>query len=177
ELRAPVTGFLREVFHDEGEQVYQGRPVVLLEVPDLEARLEQKRAEVREGEAQLALARAGPRPEEVEEQRGRVARRQAWRDRAEQDLERTRRAHRHELTRLEKEAAEYQAEKEHAREVVDRLERLLDKQALAREELLEMKKRLQVASARLEQAEAKRQAREALGTQEAEAELARREKE
>jgi putative peptide zinc metalloprotease protein len=74
ELRAPVAGFLREVYCDEGDRVSPGAPVVRLEVPDLASRLAQKRAEVREAQAKLRLLEAGPRHEEVVEQRYRVER-------------------------------------------------------------------------------------------------------
>src|SRR5262249_34969171 len=86
EGRAPRAGFLREVFYDEGERVYPGALVARLEVPDLDSQLAQKRAAVREAAARLRLLEAGPRPEEVAEQRGRVQRAQAWRDLAAQDL-------------------------------------------------------------------------------------------
>jgi multidrug efflux pump subunit AcrA (membrane-fusion protein) len=82
EVRAPVAGFLREVFCDEGERVYTAAVVARLEIPDLDSQLAQKRAAVREAAAHLRLLEIGTRPEEVTEQRGRVERAQAWRDRA-----------------------------------------------------------------------------------------------
>src|SRR5262249_42402213 len=92
ELRAPAAGFLREVYCDEGDRVSPGAAVARLEVPDLASRLAQKKAEVREGEARLRLLEAGPRYEEVVEQRLRLQRAQAWRDLARQDLRRHRHA-------------------------------------------------------------------------------------
>ena len=58
---------MREVHCDEGDRVSPGAPLVRLEVPDLAARLAQKRAEVRQAEARLHLLE-----EEVAEQRRRV---------------------------------------------------------------------------------------------------------
>ena len=45
EIRAPIAGFLRDVTGDEGTWVSVGQRVARLEVPDLESRLAQKRAD------------------------------------------------------------------------------------------------------------------------------------
>src|SRR5262249_10890726 len=90
ELRAPVAGFLKAVYCDEGDRVTPGTLVARLEVPDLESRVARKQAEVAEARARLRLLQAGPRPEEVAEQRQRVARARSWRDLAGQDLARAR---------------------------------------------------------------------------------------
>ena len=89
ELRAPVAGFLREVYFDEGDRVSPGAPVARLEVPGLESRLAQKQAELGEARARLRLLEIGPRPEEVAEQRRRVERARRWRDLAQRDLKRS----------------------------------------------------------------------------------------
>src|SRR5262249_2637354 len=47
ELRAPVAGFLREIYCAEGARVSAGSPVARLEAADVASRLAQKRAEVR----------------------------------------------------------------------------------------------------------------------------------
>jgi multidrug efflux pump subunit AcrA (membrane-fusion protein) len=73
ELRAPQAGFLRAVYFEEGDRVAARALVARLEVPNLDSRVQEKRAEVREVEARLRLVEAGPRPEEVEAQRARVA--------------------------------------------------------------------------------------------------------
>jgi hypothetical protein len=48
ELRAPAAAFVKEVRFDEGKRAEAGAVVFRLEVPDLDSRLTQKRAEVRE---------------------------------------------------------------------------------------------------------------------------------
>jgi multidrug resistance efflux pump len=180
ELRARVAGFIEAVYGDEGDRVAPGAVVVRLGVPDLASRLAQKRAEVREARARLRLLEAGPRPEEVAEHRQRVARARAWRDLAEQDLGRGRKALDRELARLDEQSAQDGAELTQARASLDRARQLLGSRTgrvISPEEYGEAEKRYQMARHRLEQGRDQRQARQALGTQEAEAELARREKE
>jgi multidrug efflux pump subunit AcrA (membrane-fusion protein) len=180
EVRAPVAGFLREVCCDEGDRVSVGGPVARLEVPDLDSRLAQKRAEVREAEAKLHLLEAGARPEEVAEQRRRVDRAGKWRDLAAQDLARTRQALERELARLDEQVAQYGAELKQAQASLDRARRLLASptgKVICPEDYGEAEKRYRVARHQVEQGRDQKQARQALGTQEAEAELARREKE
>jgi multidrug resistance efflux pump len=177
ELRAPVAGFLREVYCDEGDPVSPDSPVARLEVSDLATRLAQKRAEVRETRARLRLLEAGPRYEEVVEQRRQVKRTEAWRDLARQDLERLRQAFEEEMTRLDKQIAQRQAELAAARDASRRAERLLAGNGISPEQHEEAVRRHQVCQARLEQARAEKGSRQAKGTLEAEAVLARRERE
>ena len=61
EVRAPVAGFIRDIEVYEGAGVAVHAMVVRIEVPELVGALAQKRAEIAEGESQLALAEAGPR--------------------------------------------------------------------------------------------------------------------
>src|SRR5262249_50159276 len=110
ELRAPVAGFLREVYCDEGDRVSPGVPVARLEVPDLASRLAQKRAEGWEAQARRGLLEGGPRYEEVVEQRRRVERAKVWHDLARQDLARLHQVFEKELARLDQQIAQYQAE-------------------------------------------------------------------
>ena len=58
-----VSGFLRKVCVDKGNQVVPGQVLARLEVPDFETRLAEKRAEVAEVRAQLRLLTKGTRPE------------------------------------------------------------------------------------------------------------------
>jgi multidrug efflux pump subunit AcrA (membrane-fusion protein) len=149
-------------------------------VPDLASRLAQKRAEVREARAKLSLLQRGPRPEEVTEQKHRVDRARAWCDQAERDLGRSRKALDRELARLDEQIAQYNAELAQARASLDRAQHLLAGQtgrAISLEEYGEANKRYRVCGHQVEQARDQKQARQALGTQEAEAELARRQKE
>jgi multidrug efflux pump subunit AcrA (membrane-fusion protein) len=177
ELRAPVAGFLREVCCDEGDRVSPGMLVARLEVPDLVSRLSQKQAGLREVGAKLRLLEAGTRPEELAEQRRRVERARAWRDLASQDLQRTRKAQDEDLARLEKQITASAAELEQARRSQERAHKLLVRGATSREEYDEARTRCRVCQARREQLEAEWRARQAKGTLEAEAELARRNKE
>jgi multidrug resistance efflux pump len=177
EVRAPVAGFLKEVSCEEGELVSPGAPVARLNVPDLESRLAQRRAELGEARARLRLLEIGPRPEEVAEHRQRVERARAWRDLAQDDLKRARRAFGGELDRLEKQAAARRAERDAAADRYRRARALGDRRAIAVEELREAEGKYRVGQAHLAEAEAARRALQARGTLEAEAEVVRRDKE
>jgi multidrug resistance efflux pump len=177
ELRAPVAGFVREVYSDEGTRVAPGALVARLEVPELESRLARKQAEVDEGRARLRLLEIGPRPEEVAEQRRRVERARVWRDLAQHDLTRTRQVLEAELVRLDKDIAARGAELEVAQDGCQRTRSLVSRRALADEQQAEAEGKFRVCQARLAEAQAARRAVETKGTLEAEAELARREKE
>ncbi len=72
ELRAPVAGFLGQVHYDEGQKVSHGCEIVQLAIPDLASRVRRKEAELREAAAKLKLLQAGPRKEEIAQQRHRV---------------------------------------------------------------------------------------------------------
>jgi multidrug efflux pump subunit AcrA (membrane-fusion protein) len=177
EVRAPVAGFVRAVYAEEGSPVAAGAPVIRLEVPHLTSRAAQKRAEVRESEARLRLLEVGPRPEEVAAQRRRVERAVAWRDLARRDLGRAEQAFEEEMARLDRQIAQHLAEADYATGTYQRAGRLLDRGALAEEQYQEAAKRSRVGQAQLEQAQAQKRARRAIGTRDAEVELARREKE
>jgi multidrug resistance efflux pump len=116
----------------------------------------------------------------VVEQRHRVERAAAWRDLARQDLAHARASLEKELARLDKQVAQHVAELDYAQASLERARRLRDGrtgQVISAEEYGEAEKRCRVCRAQLEQARAEQQARQALGTREADAELARREKE
>lgn len=177
ELRAPVAGFLKEIYCEEGDRVSPGELVARLEVPDLESRRTQKQAEVREVQSRLRLLEIGSRPEEVAEQRQRVERSKTWRDLARQDLASSRQGFNEDLNWLEKHGAARRAELEAAQDAYNRSKALRARGAASVEECVDAEKKQQVCEARLEQAQAERRARRARGTLDAEAELARREKE
>jgi multidrug efflux pump subunit AcrA (membrane-fusion protein) len=177
EVRAPVAGFLREVCFDEGDRVSPGAVVARLEVPDLESRLVRKQAEVREAEARLRLLEIGTRPEEIAAQRQRVELAAAWRDLARRDLARTRQALTEDLDRLGKQVAARRGELGAAESSYQRAQDLLGRRALAEEQYRETEARYRVSRAQFAEAEAAKRVTEAKGTLEAEAELARREKE
>ena len=90
EICAQVSGFLREVCVDEGHEVEPGQVLARLEVPDLETRVAQKRAEVAEVRAQLRLLTRGTRPEVLRDQRRRVEQARRWMDQGRLDLDRAR---------------------------------------------------------------------------------------
>jgi multidrug resistance efflux pump len=177
EVRAPMAGFLREVCCDEGERVVQGALVARLAVPDLASRLARKQAEIREGQARLRLLEAGPRYEEVIEQRRRVERAQAWRDMAREDLRRTRQALEEDLDQLDKQVVARNAELEAAQDSYQRARWLAGRKVFSEEQLQESESRYRVSHARLGEVQAAKRARQAKGVLEAEAELARRQKE
>jgi multidrug resistance efflux pump len=153
--------------------------VARLEVPDLASRLAQKRAEVREARARLRLLEAGPRFEELAQQRRRVERATAWHELARQDLKRLRHVLAKELALLDQHISQCQAELTAAQAALDaaRRARALVTKAIPAEQYQDIQRRSQVCQAQLEQAQAERQVREAKGTLEAETELARRERE
>jgi multidrug efflux pump subunit AcrA (membrane-fusion protein) len=177
EIRAPVAGFVQAVSYDEGDRVPPGELLARLEVPDLECRLAQKRAEVSEVQARLRLLRIGPRPEEVTEQRQRTARAKAWRELGDQDLKRMRKAHDEEQDQRVKHITAASAERDVALDNYQRATSLLRRQALSEQEFHEAEGRYRVSQARLAEAESAKRAHEAKGTLEAEDEVAKREKE
>jgi HlyD family secretion protein len=143
----------------------------------LPSRIAQKEAEVREAQAKLRLLETGPRYEEIEQQRRRVDRAEAWRDLARGDLTRARQALGEDMQRLDKLIGQHNAERDAAQDVLDRAKRLRGKGTVSEDEYVEAQKRLRVAQALVDQAQAQKGARQALGTREAETELSRREKE
>jgi multidrug efflux pump subunit AcrA (membrane-fusion protein) len=175
EVRAPVAGFVREFHADEGSAVQAGDVLVVLEVPGLTSRVDQKQAEVREARARLKLLEAGPRADEVDEQRRRVDRAAVGRDLAGRHLASAREAMREELTRLDEQIAQHKAELAFAEGLVDRFKRLGT--AASRDEFASAERQRCVAQAMVEQVRAQKRAREAAGVQETEAEFARRERE
>jgi multidrug resistance efflux pump len=177
EVRAPVAGFLRAVEYDEGEHVSQGALVARLDVPDLDSRLAQKRAEVQEIQAKVRLLEIGSRPEEVAEARHKLERARHWRDLAEQDLRHAREGLREDLKRLDDLLVQQRAEREFARYAHDRSERLYSHGTGTKEELQNARKDFDVRESQLKQTLDQKRVREEQGTREAEAELAKREKE
>jgi multidrug efflux pump subunit AcrA (membrane-fusion protein) len=176
ELRAPVAGFLRDISCDEGDRVSQGALIARLDVPDLPSRIAQRHAEVREAQAKLRLLETGPRYEEIEQQRHRVERAEAFRDLGQRDLARARHAFDEDIQRLDKLIGQHVAERDAAQDVLDRSKGLLGRGTISKDEYVEAQKKLKVAEAQAEQVQAQKRVRQAVGTQEAEVELSRREK-
>jgi multidrug efflux pump subunit AcrA (membrane-fusion protein) len=174
EVHAPVAGFLQELYVREGDRASPGMVIARLEVPDLDSRLTQKRAQVRQIEARLHLLEVGARPQEVAEQRRRVQRMESWRNSAQKDLGQTRQALEAELSRLDSQIAECRAEEEGARDACNRAIRILSRGAISQAECRMAQTKCEVSRARLDQAQAEKRTRQAKGALEAEAELARR---
>ncbi len=65
-IRAPISGTLTTVPHGEGEAVAQGDTLAVIDPREQRAQLEATRHELEEAQANLDLARAGNRAEEVE---------------------------------------------------------------------------------------------------------------
>jgi len=175
EVRAPVAGFVETVYFDEGDRVSPGAVVAHLHIPDLASRLARKTAEAAETQARVKLLEIGTRPEEIGEQRGRVERAKAWRDLALKDLECLKQTLAEELIRLDKHIAQHRAEVDAAKDASDRAYRLRGS-ALAEEGFREAERKLRISEALFGQAEAEKRVRQTKGLLEAEAELARREK-
>lgn len=177
EVRAPVDGFLREVTVDEGDYVTAGTPLAKLEVPELASELRRKKAEVTEVEALLKKLQAGPRKEELFEQRERVKRATAWRDLAKADLQRARVSYDEQVATLDLRIAKAKSDHEYRNTIFDQAQQLYKRGGLAGQQLLSEKKQLAIAQAELFQAQAAKRARVAEGLMQYESELARREKE
>lgn len=177
DVRAPVAGFLDRIFVEEGDARDAGAGVADLRVPDLDSLIVRKKAEIRESEANLTRLRAGSRPEQVAEQRSRVARAEAWRDLARRDLERAQRTLELDLLRMELEVKQVDTELDFSRGSLALASRLYDQGALAGETLRAERKRQSLLQAQHDQAVARRQSRETEGLKAAEDEVVRREKE
>jgi multidrug efflux pump subunit AcrA (membrane-fusion protein) len=174
ELRARASGFVKQVHVDEGDRVSAGAVVAILEIPDLDSRVSQKQAEIREAQACLRLLQIGARPEQLAQQRQRVKRATTWRDLGQHDLDRMRQAFAAELASIDKKIAACQVEVEVAQQNYARAKTLVGQKAISVEELQKSAGNYRVGHAHLQQAEAERRARQAQGTLEAETELERR---
>src|SRR5205807_8778518 len=135
ELRAPMEGFLQDVAYDEGDRVSPGAVLARVRVPDLETRIAQKQAEIHETQAKLRLLQIGARAEEIAEQRQRVERAKGWRDLAQQDLGRTRKAFEADLDGLDKQIAARTAELDVAQDSYHRAQGLAARKVVSEEQL------------------------------------------
>lgn len=177
ELRAPVAAFLKDVYVDEGDRVSPGGVVVRLEIPDLASRIAQKRAEVREAEAELELLQAGPRSEEIALQQERVQRARKWLDSAKRQLANSETALQEELAQLDEEIDQAKMEIDFAEASLARSEQLRNQRAMSEHEHQEAEKKYRVAKSLWRQAQSERRAREAAGVIPAEEKVVQYEKE
>lgn len=176
EIRATVAGFLREVTADEGESIQSGAIVARLEVPELTSQISRQKLEIAESEAHLRELVCGPRPEAVGEQEQKIERAKMWRDLAESDLRRAKASFESELEVLGYRISEAEAQLEYRTTILSQAQQLYEKGGLAGQQLLSYKRQVVEAQAVLQQIKSERQAREASGVWQYEAELARREK-
>lgn len=177
EVRAEVSGFLKEIHFDEGEHVTSGALIGLIEVPDLQSQIAQKEAAVQEVQANLRRLKVGPRPEEVLELQAKVVRAREWRDLAVNDLARARKGFQEDLARLEHQIAQNKTELDYTRQSLTQSERLFKKGVLAGEQLRSEKRKLHIAETLWQQALSQKRTREASGVLLFEGELAKRQKE
>ncbi|MEX2139193.1 MAG: HlyD family efflux transporter periplasmic adaptor subunit [Pirellulales bacterium] len=176
EVRAPVAGFIKQVLYEEGDTVQAGALVVRIQVPDLDSRIAQKKAQLHEVDAELLLLKTGAREEELAEQRKRIERAREWRDLAQNDLASATEAFGNDVRRLDQKVAQYQAEVQQALNTVERSGKLLKKNLVSAQQHEENQRRVEVAKALSNQAEAEKGSAASLGTVKAEQELALREK-
>jgi len=176
EIRGPVAGFLCAISVDEGDRVSEGDVIARIEVRDLDCRLAQKQAELREAEAQQRLLETGTRPEEIAQQKACVGRSERWHAQAQHDLERMRNTLAEELNALDERLAESKLQREAAEVDYARAQALSAENVGSREDLEKADKLRRVAGTRVSVAAAEKRAHEARGTVLAEQEVARREK-
>jgi len=87
-VSSKVTGRVVAVLVDQGDTVTTGTPLVRLESAQYAADVDRSEANVRAAEAQLRDLLAGPRPQELEQLKARLASASATRTLAERDFER-----------------------------------------------------------------------------------------
>lgn len=174
QIAIPVAGFIREVYAEDGQRVDAGTPLVKLESADIDNQIAVKQSEIKESEAILRKLQAGPRPEEIDDQKARIARLQTWVEMGLQELERAKVRLEHELAALEQVIAQTNAQLSSKREAHTQSKVLYQQGAVAGSEIREELTRIAVLESELLQAQASKKAREAEGTRAAEAELLRR---
>jgi multidrug efflux pump subunit AcrA (membrane-fusion protein) len=171
---APVAGFVKSLACRQGEHLAAGSTVAWLEIPDLASRLAQKRAELKEAEAVHRLLLSGTRPEELAEQRARLERAQAWRDKSQQELKTALEGDKQQVA---SKVEESRHELEFARESYGRSQKLYEAKVLSIEALERAEKEFQIRQAQIEQAIAEEGARQGSIALRAQSESMEREKE
>lgn len=176
EVNSPEAGFLRDIAVSEGSQVSKGTIIARIDIPDLEVNLTKKLAEISESKANLRRLEAGPRPEEVTEQRHRVERGENWIALGKNDLESAKKVFDQDVLQLQQQILQNEAEIKFGKLALDHAERLHAQKALSGEQLQSERTKFKIAELKLEHSRAQKGAREAEGTVAAAAELAKREK-
>jgi RND family efflux transporter MFP subunit len=76
-IKPQVEGRIVQILAKEGDRVQQGRPIVSLQSDDAQALLQQRQAALQQANANLALLKAGTRPEQVAQARATLAQAQS----------------------------------------------------------------------------------------------------
>lgn len=76
-IKPQVEGRINKIFIKEGDRVQQGQPIISLQSDDAQATLQQRQAALQQANANLALLKAGTRPEQVAQARATLAQAQA----------------------------------------------------------------------------------------------------
>lgn len=171
-VRAPIAGFIASVHVGQGDAVKPEQLLVNIEVPDLESRLLQKQAEVRQAEADLRLLEAGERKEKVAEQERLVEFAKAWEKDAVERLGREKASIKDDLARLDHLIEQRTAELNTARRNLERGQQLVAQKVISAQDFDNLRMQERVADAQLQQAYLQRRERAALGTIETERDLA-----
>ena len=177
EVCAPIAGFLREVHTHEGQNVFAGTVVAMMEVPELSNQISRKQAEIAEVNAELRRLTTGSRAESLHEQKEKIKRAIDWRDLGEVNLKRTIAAFHQELETLDYKIKQAETEFDYRQVSYQKAQTLFDKGGLAEQQLLSQRRLADAAAAELQVSKSTKKTREAEGTMDAEIELARREKE
>jgi len=176
EVRAPVAGFLREINTEEGETVAPGYTMFHLEVPELTSQISRKEAEIRETQATLTRLEAGTRPEELQQQREKVARSIAWNKLGLSDLKRAQQAFEASMKQLSLRIEQAQRDVAYHTSLHEQAKQLYERGGLAGRQLMAVNKQLQESQTAMYQLEAQVRERQAQGVISYETELARRAK-
>jgi putative peptide zinc metalloprotease protein len=177
EIRAPMAGFIEQVFVSEGEQVSPGAPLARLKVTELESRIAAGKAAQAEAEAKVRDLQAGARPEELAEAKHKVERLETLVDKARHDLSRAGDSLTAELASLDAKIKQSSHEMEYYGSALKRWAGMSVKNAVTRDQVDEARAKYNIANSALEETLAKKHSMEALGTMERESLLAAREKE
>jgi RND family efflux transporter MFP subunit len=76
-VRPQVEGRIVQILAKEGDRVQQGQPIISLQSDDAQALLQQRQAALQQANANLALLKAGTRPEQIAQARATLAQAQS----------------------------------------------------------------------------------------------------
>ena len=76
-VKPQVEGRINQIYVKEGDRVNQGQPIIALQSDDAQALLQQRQAALQQANANLALLKAGTRPEQIAQARATLAQAQS----------------------------------------------------------------------------------------------------